>query len=300
MASGLRCAKAARMTRCHSLLLRGEKGHGTTTGQHTAVTRVAQGGTKRQEGQGAPGGNAAAPSLPETSTHRISASLQPSDCVTLQLWLTGRSWFVLVGRVTAVLLPLLHRVTVLGPHGLLCHHGLASHLKQRPTGLTRDRHGECQAGELPSASNPAPQGPQRGGLSHGVMPGSPPSMAVFRLGACGGVIAEMGTGGPGMAGQVPRALQVPKPCPKPGGLRCWHWAGNGGPGPTAQLSVPRLGGQHKGQRLQSPNHTHSTGKVKRKSRLQHQQQLALEVMIISQQHYTPRQAQRAARGVESG
>lgn len=52
MASGLRCAKAPRMTQGHSLLLRGEKGHGTTTGQHTAVTRVAQGGDKAPGGAG--------------------------------------------------------------------------------------------------------------------------------------------------------------------------------------------------------------------------------------------------------
>lgn len=39
---------------------------------NTALTRVAQGVTRCQEGQGAPGGDAAALSLPETSTDRIS------------------------------------------------------------------------------------------------------------------------------------------------------------------------------------------------------------------------------------
>lgn len=43
----------------------------------------------------------------------------------------------------------------------------------------------------------------------------------------------MGMGGSEVAGQVPRALQVPKPCPKPVGLCCWHWAGNGGLCPSA-------------------------------------------------------------------
>lgn len=55
-----------------------------------------------------------------------------------------------------------------------------------------------------------------------------------------GVIAEMGTGGPEMAGQVPRALQVPKPCPKPVGLCWWHWAGNGGPCPTAHTPCSQV------------------------------------------------------------
>lgn len=123
---------------------------------NTALTRVAQGVTRCQEGQGAPGGDAAALSLPETSTDRISVSLQPSPCAT-QL---GRSWFVLVTGVTAVLLPSSTVSPCWGPHGLLCHHGLASHLEQCPTGQKRDRNRECQAGEageLPSALNPAPQ-----------------------------------------------------------------------------------------------------------------------------------------------
>lgn len=55
--------------------------------------------------------------------------------------------------------------------------------------------------------------------------------------------------------------------------------------------LPGLGGQRLPV-VQSPNHTHSTRKVKRKSLLQHQQRLALEVMIISHQHYTPLEAER--------
>lgn len=109
-----------------------------------------------------------------------------------------------------------------------------------------------------------------------------------------GVIAEVGTAGPEMVGQVPRALQVPKPCPKPGGLCCWHGQGTGALPHSPHSLLPGLEGSPKGSSLpvlQSPNHTHSTRKVKRKSQLQHQQQLALEVMIISQQHYTPREAE---------
>lgn len=49
--------------------------------------------------------------------------------------------------------------------------------------------------------------------------------------------------------------------------------------------------------VHSPNHTHSTRKVKRKSLLQHQQRLALEVMIISHQHYTALEAERTVSGV---
>lgn len=67
---------------------------------------------------------------------------------------------MLVSGVTAVLPPSSTVSPCWGPHALLCHHGLASHLEQRPTGLTRDRTGECQAGEageLPSALNPEPQ-----------------------------------------------------------------------------------------------------------------------------------------------
>lgn len=54
--------------------------------------------------------------------------------------------------------------------------------------------------------------------------------------------------------------------------------------PALRLPFLGLGSSPEGQRLpviHSQNHTHSTRKVKRKSLLQHQQRLALEVMIIS-------------------
>ena len=141
------------------------------------------------------------------------------------------------------------------------------------------------------------------------------------------------------AGPQSAAALVAEPCPKPAGvnharlpaalpgtqtaprgLRRAPLALGGGtrgsPGAVAAGSVHRsprrpalrlpfrgLGGGPEGQRLpvvRSPNHTHSTRKVKRKSLLQHQQRLALEVMIISHQHYTPLEAERTVSGVESG
>lgn len=52
---------------------------------------------------------------------------------------------MLVREVTAVLLPSPTVSPCWGPPGLLCPHGLASHLNQCATGLTRDRN-NCLAG----------------------------------------------------------------------------------------------------------------------------------------------------------
>lgn len=77
----LRCAKAPRITQCHSLLLHGERGQlapGVTQNHHGTTHSTDTGGTGGDEapaGAGAPGGDATAPSVPDTSTDRISGSL---------------------------------------------------------------------------------------------------------------------------------------------------------------------------------------------------------------------------------
>lgn len=106
-----------------------------------------------------------------------------------------------------------------------------------------------------------------------------------------GVIAEMGTGGPEM---TPGHCRSPSPAQSRGGCAAGMGRERGSLPHSPHSLFPGLEGSPKGSSLpvlQSPNHTHSTRKVKRKSQLQHQQQLALEVMIISQQHYTPREAE---------
>lgn len=64
-----------------------------------------------------------------------------------------------------------------------------------------------------------------------------------------GVIAEMGTGGPEMAGQVPRTLQSPSPAQSQGGCAAGPGQGTGVPDP--QLPVPN------GQRPASPTEPES-------------------------------------------